>query len=119
MGSGDHHAVVASDARRRQRYAAEPPAGEIERGNERIAVIDARAPIAERLHDIERGTLARVIDVGLVGHAQHQDSSSVHGPPVGIEAARHEVHDVLRHVPVHVSGQLDETRLEPAGACLP
>ena len=43
-------------------------------GKERIVVFDMRAALLQQFDDGERGRLAQVVDVALVGHAEHQDA---------------------------------------------
>src|SRR5215471_2428780 len=79
--------------------------------SERIGIAEVRALLHEVLDDLESGRLADVVDVGLVGDAQHEDGRATHRSPAIIERTRHEVDDVLGHGAVDLVGKGDELRL--------
>src|SRR5262249_44493034 len=63
------------------------------------------------LDDLESGRLPDVVDVSLVGDAQHEDGRATHRSPAIIERTRDEVDDVLGHGAVDLVGKGDELRL--------
>src|SRR5262244_404796 len=79
--------------------------------SERIGIADVRALLHEVLDDLEGGRLADVVDIGLVGDAQHEDGRATHRSPAIIERTGHEVDDVLGHGAVDLIGKGDELRL--------
>src|SRR5215471_19105535 len=79
--------------------------------SERIGIADVRALLHEVLDDLESRGLSDVVDVGLVGDAQHENGRATHRSPAIIERTRHEVDDVLGHGAVDLVGKGDELRL--------
>src|SRR5499427_1702711 len=95
----------------------EPLEGDLR--SERIGIAEVRALLHEVLDDLESGRLPDVVDVSLVGDAQHEDGRATHRSPAIIERTRDEVDDVLGHGPVDLVGKGDELRLIAREANLP
>ena len=81
-------------------------------GHERIVVADVRALLAQQLDDLQRRRLARVVDVGLVGHADDEDVRAAQRLGLAVERPRDLLAAVVRHVLVDLAGELDELRVE-------
>ena len=82
-------------------------------------VVHLGAVGAEQADDLERRRLAQVVDVGLVGDAEHQHLGAVQALAARVERAVELLDAEVRHVLVDLAGQLDELRPEVELARLP
>lgn len=111
----DERRVARGQRRRSQRRAlhgreARPGAHPRRRGDVGVVVRDLGAEVQEQVDDLEGGALARVVDVALVGDAEHQDPAPLHGAAAVVQSRLELPHHVVGHAQVHVAGQLDELR---------
>ena len=75
-----------------------------------IAVVDVRALVLQELDELVRRRLAVVIDVLLVGEAEHEDAGALDALAGVVERVGHLADDVPRHAGVDLAGQFDEPR---------
>src|SRR5579872_1889775 len=74
-----------------------------------IVVVEFGAALLEQLHDLQRGRLAKVIDVFLVGDAEDEDFRALDGFLAIVESGCDGFDHVVRHRGVDFAGELDET----------
>ncbi len=86
--------------------------GVLERREVGVGVAHLGAAAPQQLDDVERGRLAQVVDVLLVGDAEDVHARAVHRLALGVERLHHAADHVLGHAAVDLPGQLDEARLE-------
>ena len=84
-----------------------------------VVIGHLRAALMEQADDVERRTLADVVDVLLVGHAQQQHPAAARGFALLVECVDHLSHPELRHLGVQLAGELDEAGLVIQGPHLP
>ena len=87
--------------------------------DEGVVVIDVGTHFFELFDQLERGAFAHIINVGLVGEAEHQDSASADGLTLIVEGPAHALHHVLGHLVVDFAGKFDEARGHAHLACFP
>ena len=114
MGRGDDDAVGRPEGRGIERHGGEVVAGQ--RRDVRVVVADVGTLGPQQLQQLERGALAQVGHVSLVGHAQEQDASAAHGLATRVQRPRDAGDGVVGHVDVDSPGQLDELAVEVEGA---
>src|ERR1700722_12370829 len=78
----------------------------------RVVITHHRAIFLQQLDDGKRGGFAQVVDVFLVGYAQHQHTRAVDRFLVAIECAAHRGQNVVGHVGVDFSREFDEAGAE-------
>src|ERR1022692_633888 len=77
-----------------------------------IVVADLSAFLLQQFDDGERGRLAQIIDVSLVGHAQNQDAGPVQRFLMPVQCSANGGEHVIRHVVVDFSREFDEAGAE-------
>ena len=88
VGDDEHGVVLAEVVERRAGHVEVVVAAVADGGEEGIVVGDHGALFAQQFDDGERRRLAQVVDVALVGQAEHQDLRSLEGFRVLVEARR-------------------------------
>ena len=109
---GDDHAAVDAVVHRLLVDALEIEMRVLELRHVRIGVADDRAALRQQLEDVERRRLAQVVDVALVGDADHVHARAVDRLLLRVQRIDDPLHHELRHRAVDDAGQLDEARLE-------
>jgi len=104
----DDRRVARCEQIRRQGLRFEVSALERQPRYERVVVCDLGALPAQKFDDVERRTLADIADARLVGDAQQQDAAAVQRKSMPVERLRNAIHDVARHLRVHLGGEFDE-----------
>jgi hypothetical protein len=81
-------------------------------GEIRVVVGDDGAFFAEEFDDGERGGLAQIVNVALVGEAEDEDLRAVNGFAIAVEAVSELFDDEVGHVDIDFAGELDEAGAE-------
>ena len=90
------------------------------RGDVRVVVRDLGSGVLQQRDELQRRRLAQVADVRLVRDAEHEDPRALHRAlRVVVERLRDERAAEVRHLLVHLAGELDELRVEAELARLP
>ena len=76
----------------------------------RVVIFHQCALLAEQADHIHRGRLAHIVNVGLVGRAQHEHATALEENAAVIHRVQHAADHVARHVGVDLGGQFDEAR---------
>ena len=85
----------------------------------RVVIVHQRAVRLKLADDLQGRGLAQVVDVGLVGHAQHQHPRSGQALALRVERVVHLLHAEVGHVLVDLAGEFDELGPEVELARLP
>src|SRR5437868_4685096 len=80
---------------------------------------DLRTVRLEQPHDIERGTLANVIDIRLVSDTNDEHAAAIHWLPLFVQRLRNLADDIGRHLTIDLAREIDEPRLVVQRAHLP
>ena len=78
-------------------------------GNVGIEIIDARATVFEKLHQLERWALPHVVDIFLVGDAQDENPCAIQSlAETPVELVSQPRNHILRHCCIDLAGKFDE-----------
>src|SRR5271165_2974717 len=77
-----------------------------------IVIADLGSVFLQQFDNGERRRLAQIVDIFFVRHTQHQHAGAIHRLLVAVQRAGHGRQNVVGHVVVNLSGQLDEAGLE-------
>ncbi len=112
VGDDEDGVVLPQVLERRARHVEGVVTSMPHRGEEWIVVFHLGPRLAQQLDDGERGRLAQVVDVALVGQPQHQDARAVQAFLVLVQRQRGLLDHIVGHVGVDFARQLDEARAE-------
>src|ERR1700741_1216347 len=110
---GDEHAVVLIQIL--QRCALHPqliPSPASHEWKVRIVVADFGARFSQQLDDCERGRFAQVVNIFLVGHAQHQYACALERLLASVECRGYRRDYVVWHRGVDFARKLDKTSMK-------
>src|SRR4051812_46373797 len=112
IGNDQHVVVLTEVFQRCASHIQVVVAASTNRGEVGIVVIDVRAALTELFNDSERRRLAQVIDVLLVGQAEHENAGTIESFLVLVQCGDDRLDDELGHGFVYLPGQLDEASMK-------
>ncbi len=112
VGNNHHGVILSQVVERRVGHVQIVLAATAHGGEIGVVVGNDSAFIAQQLDDGEGRRLAQVVDIALVGQAEHQHLRSVDGFALLIEACGDLVENEVRHVGVDFARKLDEAGAE-------
>ncbi|HYY21858.1 MAG TPA: hypothetical protein VE780_08250 [Thermoleophilaceae bacterium] len=80
---------------------------ELELGHPWVAVADLTMALEQLTHDHQAWRLARVVDVGLVGHAKQKHPRATDRPASRVQRIRHLLHHMAGHLCVDLVRGVD------------
>ena len=112
VGDDEHAIVLAEIVERRTLHLQVVLAAAADEGKIRVVVADGRAFFLQQLDNRERGRLAQVVNIFLVGDAENQNLRSVDRLLLAIERGNGRRDHVVGHGHVDLAGQFDEAGAE-------
>src|SRR5436309_1910809 len=115
----DHDAVGAAQNIGVEGHGREGNAVLFQRRHVGIVVGNLRTPLLQQPDHVQRGTLADVVDVLLVGDADQQHAAAAHRFTLLVQRVDNLPHPELGHLGIQLAGKLDEAGLVVEGPHLP
>ena len=109
---GHHHHTVGLIGHRDGVLRGELVIVQLDLRDERIAVSDSGSAPFQEQNNVQRGRFTHIVDVALVSDAQNVHMRAFERLGMIVERVLDLIHHEVRHLPVDIARQFDETRLD-------